>query len=916
MKMIKKPLAAFIAMSAMGATMPAFADGTLEGRVANDDTIYKGAVIRIEELNREILAGSGGKFRMPQVKAGEYTLTVKMGGQVIDTRTITISDDEVTREEIKPQSNDSVSLDKVVVVGQAAQMQRALDRQRHADGIISAVNADAIGQLPDTNAAEALQRIAGLSIERDQGEGRFVRIRGVGAELNSVSVNGTQVPAPESGTRAVALDVIPSNLISALVVKKTLTPDMDANAIGGSIEIESINALDRDGLFYTATTEASYDQQSDQTSPKVAVSGGNTFELGEDRLGVAGAISWENRAFGSDNVETDGEWDFEDGKQDLENIEMREYSIERERLGAALNLDYELGMNTSFYLRNLYSEFKDTEQRQKLQIEGGPIGFKEGDEAEVERELKDREETQKILSSIFGAKHELDAWTIEYKLGLSEASEDEPDTIDKAVFKADVDDVSYSNTRKPVVRGPAALYDASEFELDEIETTKAKVTDKQTMAAFDITRDFDFDGNAVALKFGAKSTQREKKQDVKVTVYEDFSDITLDQHTSGTVDHNLGKFGPEVSTSVRNLISQAGESEIDPEGQLDSYTISEDINAGYVMGRLDTDAWRVIGGVRVEQTSIDSEGQEYEKNDVTDVEEFRDVKVDESYTHVLPSLQARFLLAEETQIRAAWTNSVVRPTFEQMRPASFMEAEVDDGETEIKIEQGNPELDAMESANFDLGIEHFMGEASTVSAFVFHKNINNFIFETDLAGSGSFAGDEYKEVKTYKNGEDATVTGVELAAAHKFASLPSPFNGLLVAANVTVSDSKATIEGFDDGKKVTRDITLPSQSDYTSNLTLGYEDNAISMRVAVNSKSKYLKEAGNLDNKQKDVYQSGQTQVDFNAAYNINKNLKVNFSVANLTDEPYYTYMRKAKYNNQYEDYGQTYRLGITYTNF
>ena len=111
------------------------------------------------------------------------------------------------------------------------------------------VHADGIGQLPDDNAAEALQRIPGVSTERDQGEGRFVSVRGLGADLNAVTINGTLVPAPESDRRGVALDVLPSELVQSLAVVKTLTPDMDANSLGGTVQVESLSAFDHDGLF-------------------------------------------------------------------------------------------------------------------------------------------------------------------------------------------------------------------------------------------------------------------------------------------------------------------------------------------------------------------------------------------------------------------------------------------------------------------------------------------------------------------------------------------------------------------------------------------------------------------------------------------------------------------------------------------
>ena len=190
-----------------------------------------------------------------------------------------------------------------------------------------------------------------MSVERDQGEGRFVSVRGLGPDLNSVSVNGTLIPSPEADRRAVALDVLPSELVQSLSVVKTLTPDMDANSLGGTIEVESLSAFDHKGLFYTGSAEGSYDDNTEQTSPKFSGAISDRFSLGDgtDNFGVAAALSWQQRDFGSDNVETGGDWDFEDGAR-LAQLEQRDYDIRRERSGLGLNFDYQADDLNSYFL--------------------------------------------------------------------------------------------------------------------------------------------------------------------------------------------------------------------------------------------------------------------------------------------------------------------------------------------------------------------------------------------------------------------------------------------------------------------------------------------------------------------------------------------------------------------------------------
>ena len=920
---LMKPLAAAIAMIAAGSVN---ADGIIKGRLvdAQGKTTYTDAVVRVEELNREVLSGASGRFRLPSLPAGEYTLSIVIGGEQVKQHSVVVRDNETTQTSIL-LNDDATELEEILVIGQAAQVQRALDRQRFADNTISVINADAIGQLPDSNAAEALQRVPGLSIERDQGEGRFVRVRGISPDLNAVTVNGTQLPAPEGGRRAVALDVMPADLISALVVTKTLTPDMDANAIGGSIEVESLSALDREGAFYTLRAEAKYDELTDQSSPAYGLSGGNTFEFSDGtRLGVAGAFSYDQREFGSDNVETGGAWD----GNELEELEQRDYSIERERIGAALNFDLEVDAANRFYLRNLYSSYKDDEQRLANVVKFGEEVFDAeenenvfedasraaGDTglAEVARELKDREETQRIFSTTLGGEHFIDQWTVEYALGYSKAEEDEPGGISGAVFETELDGMGFRNSRKPALIAPAEYYDGSEFELDKIEYEEALTEDTQNSMRFDLTRDLFINDHPSQIQFGAKMSEREKVSAIDSYEFEDFSDygysddqLTLDNFVSGNADWELGNFGPAISANkVRDVINTlkanpGKDAFLNAEDSgIEDYTVEETITAAYLMANMDMDDLFVLAGVRYEATEHDFDGSKYDQ----EAEQFTQYKDDNRYSHVLPNIQARYQFGDATQLRAAWTNSVVRPTFEQMAPALNDE----NGEAE----SGNPQLDAMTSSNFDLGIEHYSGSAGALSASVFYKDIDDFIYQADIAGQPGFT--DYDEVESYDNGESASLKGVELSVSQKLPMLPAPFDGLLVSANLTLSESEAELR-FDNGK---RTIDLPSHSDTTGNFVIGYEKNGLMLRLAANYKSDYLLEVSDVEDKSGDIYQDAQTQLDFSAAYNITEQLKVNFAISNITDEPYYTYQNKAKYNAQFEDYGPTYRLGISFNSF
>ncbi|WP_434456300.1 TonB-dependent receptor [Stutzerimonas urumqiensis] len=810
---------------------------------------------------------------------------------------------------------EPIELEHVEVIGQAASLSEALHDQRASDSVKSVVHADGVAQLPDENAAEALQRLPGLSVERDQGEGRFVSVRGLGPDLNAVTINGTLVPAPESDRRAVALDVLPAELVQSLSVVKTLTPDMDANSLGGTVEVESLSAFDHDGLFYTLGTEASYDENAGETSPKLSGAISERFSLGDgvDNFGVAAAFSWQEREFGSDNVETGGAWDFEDGAR-LEEFEQRDYQIERERSGLGLNFDYRPDDYSSYYLRTLYSRFKDTETRHANVIEfaDAQLPGERGD-AEGARELKSREETQEIQSYVFGGERMIDLWTVSGQVGYSRSSEDTPGHIAGATFEGNDDfaDAGFSGTRKPRLSIGSEFYDASNFTLDEVEWETQDTTDTEKNIRLDLARDYDVNGYWSQVKFGGKLSRRDKDNDLEAWVYEDLDDafsdaeLNLTQFGDGRVDYGLGNFGPGISAgAIERLLAGLDRDDYynAEESRVNDFTMQEDIDAAYLMNTIDIDALRIIAGVRFEGTEFSAKGTGLRDGAFEAVEENND------YHHWLPGLHLRYQLTDDTLARAAWTNSVVRPTFGQLAPGFVIDGD--------EASFGNPTLDPLESMNLDFGIEHYLGRAGVVSAYLFYKDIDNFIYNTDLAGTGDWAA--FDEADSFANGDSAKLYGLELAYSQKFDWLPAPWNGVLVGANATFSRSDASITGYsaDAGRTLERDIDLPNQSDRVGNLMLGWEDDRLSLRLSANYKSDYLAEVAGIDDAAHDLYADDQLFVDFSARYFLTKGLQLSFEAQNLTDESYYVYTGSRSYNAQYEEYGPTYKVGLTFTHF
>ena len=806
----------------------------------------------------------------------------------------------------------------VNVVGQAASIDKSLKEQRRSDSVKSVVSADGVAQLPDENVAEAVQRLPGVSVERDQGEGRFVSVRGLGPDLNAVTINGTLIPSPNADSRAVALDVLPAELVQSLSVVKTLTPDMDANSLGGTVEVQSLSAFDHDGLFYTLGAEGSHDDNTGKNSPKLSGAVSQRFSLGggKDNFGVALAGSWGKRDFGSDNVETGGAWDFADGAK-LESFEQRDYQISRERAGLGANFDFRPDDYNSYFLRTLHSRFTDEETRQSANVSFDDAQAPgERGTARIERRIKDREETQEISSVVLGSQHLMQSWTLDTQLGWSRASEDTPEHLASARFRNlnNFNNVGFSDSRKPELLVGSDFYNLNAYRFQSAELAKQYTEDEERNIKLDLARDYELSGHAAQLKFGGKLSRRDKDNDIESWTYSrgdlnaagiPNAQLLLGGYAGGNVDYALGGFGRGISASaVRALLANVDRASVynEENSRIGDFKISEDINAAYLMHSVDIDDLRLLAGVRYEGTRQRSKGTGLRDG----VFESTDNKND--YHHWLPGLHARYQLDKNTQLRAAWTNTVVRPTFEQIAPGFLIDGD--------EAEFGNPDLKPLESSNLDLGIERYLGRAGVVSAFVFYKDIDNFVYNTDLAGTGAWAA--FDEAATFANGDSAKLYGLELAWSQKFDWLPAPWNGVLVGANATFSRSDARISGFDaaTGQQRKRDIDLPVQSDRVGNLMLGWENDKLSLRLSANYKSDALIEVASISEPFRDVRVDDQVFVDFSARYNLTPELQLSFEAQNLTDEHYYTYTGSRRYNAQYEEYGPTYRLGVTLSHF
>lgn len=801
----------------------------------------------------------------------------------------------------------------VVVTGQRASLTRAIAAQEKADNIVSVVSSDDIGGLPDKNAAEALARLPGVAVQRDQGEGRYVVVRGLDADYNAVTINGALVPSPEASRRAVALDVLPAGLIRSLEVSKTLTPEQDANSLGGTVEVKTLSAFDLPGTLLNVGAAASHDGNTGQDSPQANLLWAQRFMDG--KLGVAAGLSGEKRKFGSDNVETGGAWD---GDR-LSGFELREYLPVRERRAGALNLDYRPDPDTRYALRSFLSRFSDDEVRDRLTVSNVKAGdLAEGvtDTARVERRLRQRKYTQEIRSLALSTDQRLAGrWRLHLEADASRASEDTPESINDARFRgtSSFNAIGFDDGVVPRLIAPAGVFDPASYALNAITLQQRYSDDRVKQLRADLARDIGMAEWRGTVKAGLKTTRRDKDNDTNQWSYNSgkpasasywgAGSTSLSAFTDGVpLDYALGSIGSAIDPAlVRARIAalpRAG-ARLAAESALDDFRMREDIDAGYLQASIERSGWTLLAGARAEHTRFAADGNQVEDDTISARHAGR------SYTNWLPTLQARFDIDRATSLRAAWTNAVVRANFSQLAPGISL-----DSATEATI--GNPGLAPLRAHNLDLGIERLLGSAGVASIYLFQKDIRNFTYATNLAGSGAWAG--YTSATSYANGDSARVRGIELAWQQQLRMLPAPFDGLLVGVNGTLTQSHAGIDSFDEasGGRVGRTIRMPGQSKRMANLMLGYEAGPVSTRLALNYKSPYLLELGAdvLDPTQDHVVDT-QKQVDFSLAWQLGKRWQLVFDAANLNNEKYYVYQGVKGHNVQYEQYGRTYKIGL-----
>jgi TonB-dependent receptor len=900
-----------LALASLAVAGPALA-ADLRGRVVD----AAGAPLPgawIETGGRSTTAGPDGRFVLTGVTPGAADVTVAYVGYSASTLPITVVDAgaEVLLT-LKPV--DEVS--EVVISGARAAERRSLQVKKVANNFVEALYANDVGKLPDQNVAEAVRRLPGVSVANDQGEGRYVIIRGVDPRYVNVTVNGQTAAAPEPDSRQVKLDDIPSAMIGSVKVIKSLTADLDASAIAGQVDIVTLSAFDRHGTFGSLRGDYGRFDLNDKHPYGADASLGGTF--GPDgQFGAVVSANYSKRPVESQNV-AGASWTTAGGNPIPADFDVRDYNLTRERTGFVGNFDWRPTDDVQLYLRSSYSKFTDHETRDRfrLPIAGTivPTSATTGSftKATGTRYVRRRDENDNTKTVSAGGRFNLPVGHLDVDAAYSRAEKTDPlrSEFQFATGKTmagtyDVSQVLFQ------VTPTATAYDPANYIFKSTNYDRREAVEELKQARFDYSYPLAMVGQDSELKIGAKLIDRSKTNDREYTTYDPgttaFTLAALNPPSLASTYEGRYAFGPTVSYQAAQAYVTANPTTLKLNAAkslstslLSDYDVSEKIYAGYAMATLKLGNATVVPGLRVETTDGDYAAKTF--NNVTGTRG-ADTTGSNKYTNWFPSLNVKLDINDRLVARVAATTAIGRPDYVSLAPAITVDATAD------TVVQGNPDLKPLLSTNLDAGVEYYLPGQSQglLSAAVFFKDIQDPIFtQTLLNQNGTFGGVALTgaAVTTPLNANKATVLGVEFNAQAQLSFLPDALNGFGMGVNLALIDS--TLKGVP-GRLDS--LPLAQQSKTVATAQLFYEKYGFSARVAYSYRSKFLYTLG--ADRNSDVWWDDHGQLDARAAYAFGKTASVFVEASNLNDEPWRTFVGNDRQLGENERYGRTFRTGI-----
>lgn len=930
---MKKCLHLIVLMILIQVTAGAYAQqrGSIRGRVIDENRLpLPGANVIIESLGIGSVTDADGFYNILSVPTGAHDLSITYIGFNPVTESIVVEPGMAVSQNFS--LTPGIMLGEITI-GYALQGQaKAMNQQRNSPNITNIVASDQVGRFPDANIGDALKRLPGINVGYDQGEARFGSIRGTESRLNSVMINGERIPSAEGSNRTVQLDLIPSDMIQSIEVNKAITPDMDADAIGGAVNL--ITRSRPAGLRVSATAGSGYNFLAEKPIWTGSLIFGNRYF--DDKLGFNFSASIHDHQFGSDNIEAEWE-EGDDGSLYTSDFQVRQYYLQRRRISFSGSLDYKIDNNNTIIVNGMYNHRNDWENRYRLRYRN----IKQTDdgwETEIRRDNKMRnlsdkngarlEEQRTRFLSLAGDHLFSGGLKVDWSVSYAKASEEKSGEMSIGYRARNVAITpNFTNTEEPSVNVVEPQFrDLNALKADngkyywslfDLAGNDKFTTDEDINARLDfelpVVKDGDFKSS---LKFGARMRLKEKVRDnieyewdpIDGGAFDNMAlanllDVSKDNYLAG--DYIAGSFiDPGWAGGINLNDPEKFEKEFDIAGYYpDNYSANENIYAGYVMINQQLGPkLSAIAGVRLENTSIEYKGWEIIEDDET----VSQTKGDDNYLNVLPALLFKYDVNRNTILRAAYTNTLARPNYYDLVPYRSINRE------DSELSEGNPDLNPTTSMNLDLMLEHYMRNVGLLSAGIFYKDINDFIFEYETRDYfDPVSGTTFDIYSTPLNGSNATLLGIELAAQHQFYYLPGFLSGFGIYANYTITDSK--IEGLPVEGREKEDMELPGTAKNTINGSLSYERGGLQLRFSMNYSSAFLVAGGVGKSAFYDRYYDRVLYMDANGTYAINKNLRVFAEANNLTNQPLRFYQGDPGRVMQAEYYNMRITAGVKF---
>ena len=866
--------------------LPLFAaaqDGTISGSVqeARGGTPLQAASVYIEGTALRTLSNTDGQFSL-RVPAGEHALQVSYIGYRTVERTVTVVAGQT--QSISVELEESVfQLDEIVVYGEATRGQaKALQRQKTAINITNVVDEELFNRFPDRNAAETVRRLPGISVDRDQGEGEFVQIRGIDQEYNSLTINGVRIPAPDEadGARSVGLDLINKNLLGEVEVIKAITPDMDADAVGGVVNFglrqAQSNRIATVNVGFGLNNQTSDFETYGRDIQDFSAVLGDRFMDGKWGLLVDGAYYKTARH----SKLREFEYDDDDGLID-ETIfaqHTNDYDVQRQRFGFSGSTDYQLGPASELYATASYNVYLDDEVRRV-------VDFNIDDERET-RETRNRLEDQRVALIMGGGSHDLGALEFDYKAAFIKATEELPDRT-YLRFRRDNPLSSFSNDAIKDFDGTTTFSGLDAPTLDRIRYDDMLKEDQDASGEVGLTIPFNLADGSSTLRFGGKYLQKNASYErVRFQMTDFTNEPTLTEGTFGFEDRRFDH------PDLQPLLTDWG----NPRNVTGDYDATEAVTSVYGMATLNlSPAVSMLVGGRYERTTTDYVQPNPETADTP-------LTGEGSYDNFMPSIHLTFRPNDNSNIRAAYTTGLARPRYEDLVPRRIVDEE------ERRISYGNPDLEPRTADNFDLLFERFTSNLGLVSFGVFYKRFR--AFHTTRVFQETVGGQIFEARQTVMGDGTATYFGVEVGFNQRLSVVSPLFRDLSLFGNYNYTRSEGEVDG--------RTLPLTNSPKHTGNLSLLYDNSALgfSLVVAANYRDALLIGAGGAPHR--DVYFDDEFHLDVSAVKSLSDQLSISAQINGLTAQQEREMLGDPHSSSsrilQWEEYGPYGTLNLQYT--